>query len=85
MRRLTFILLSGLFLIGCSDERIETSEDSWEESPTLIREGKQANFTFRIGDNGNLGFVKYGPFVEGKEQKYMWHFWGKIHLLNLLK
>ncbi|WP_194841391.1 hypothetical protein [Salinibacillus xinjiangensis] len=68
--------------MSCSKEEIKTSKESWEESPTLVREvvnsddGQKGNFVFRIGDNGKLGFAEYGTFIAGKEQKYMWHFWG---------
>ncbi|MDL4842405.1 hypothetical protein [Aquibacillus rhizosphaerae] len=70
--------------MGCSkEENTSEAEQSWEESPTLVREvvvtddGKKENFVFRIGDNGKFGFSEYGPFIEGEKQKYMWFFWGK--------
>ncbi|MEQ2527553.1 hypothetical protein WMO40_12630 [Bacillaceae bacterium CLA-AA-H227] len=54
----------------------------WSESATLIRKiattenGDTEESVFRIGDNGKLGIGEYGPFITGKSQKYMWHFWG---------
>lgn len=70
--------------MGCAKEgTINEPEQSWEESPTLVREvvvtddGQKGNFIFRIGDNGKFGFSEYGPFIEGVQQKYMWFFWGE--------
>lgn len=88
MKKSILIFICGLFLIGCSNEQSKTTEENWEESPTLIREvivtddGQTEDFIFRIGDNGKLGFGEYGPFVEGELQKYMWHFWGEQDILT---
>ena len=91
MKRFLFVVLVFLVvisIIGCSNETIKKAEESWEESPTFIREiivtddGQTGDFFFRIGDNGKLGFGEYGPFIEGESQKYMWHFWGKQEILT---
>ncbi len=75
-------------VIGCSNETNQKTEESWEESPTLDIEvintddGQTGDFIFRIGDNGELGFGEYGPFIAGETQKYMWHFWGEQEILT---
>ncbi|MFC3016680.1 hypothetical protein ACFOEL_09770 [Virgibacillus litoralis] len=80
--------MCGILLISCSKEEAKSSEVSWDDSPTLVREvvitddGKEGNFVFRIGDNGKLGFAEYGPFIAGEKQKYMWHFWGEPDTLK---
>jgi hypothetical protein len=62
--------------------------NEWEESATLIKEvvvtddGKTGDFVFRIGDNGKFGIAEYGPFIAGKTEKYMWHFWGDQETLK---
>ena len=91
MKRFLFIVIVFLVvisIIGCSNETIKKTEESWEESPTLVREviitddGQTGDFIFRIGDNGKLGFGEYGPFIAGETQKYMWHFWGEQETLT---
>ena len=91
MKRFLFIVIVFLVvisIIGCSNETIKKTEESWEESPTLVREviitddGQTDDSTFRIGDNGKLGFGEYGPFIAGETQKYMWHFWGEKEILT---
>jgi hypothetical protein len=82
---LFFVVIS---IIGCSNQTIKKTEESWEESPTLVREviitddGQTDDSIFRIGDNGKLGFGEYGPFIVGETQKYMWHFWGEQEILT---
>lgn len=78
----------GICSFGCSNDKTKTSEEKWEESPTLIREvivtddGQTEDFVFHIGDNGKLGIGEYGPFIAGESQKYMWHFWGEHDILT---
>lgn len=84
VKKTIWILMLSLLLIGCSNTKQTVNEEKkvkWEESPTLVQEienqnGTKIENTFRIGDNGKLGFGEYGPFIAGKYQKYMWHFWG---------
>jgi hypothetical protein len=74
----------ALMLMGCSNTKQTVKvekEMKWEESPALVQVIENQNRTkienvFRIGDNGELGFGEYGPFIAGESQKYMWHFWG---------
>lgn len=91
MKKLLFIVIVFLVvisIIGCSNEAIQKTEESWEESPTLnieviiTEDGQTGDFIFRIGDNGKLGFGEYGPFIAGETQKYMWHFWGEQEILT---
>ncbi|WP_096186289.1 DUF4871 domain-containing protein [Evansella halocellulosilytica] len=91
MKRFLFIVIVFLVIIsiiGCSNEAIQKTDESWEESPTLDIEviitddGQTGDFIFRIGDNGKLGFGEYGPFIAGETQKYMWHFWGEQEILT---
>ncbi|MBP1917147.1 hypothetical protein J2Z23_004132 [Lederbergia galactosidilyticus] len=83
---ITFFALIGL--VGCSNETMKKAKESWEESPTLIREiivtddGQTDDFIFRIGDTGKLGFGEYGPFIEEESQKYIWHFLGRGKVIN---
>ena len=91
MKRFLFIVIVFfvvISIIGCSNETIKKTEESWEESPTLVREvvitddGQTDDYIFRIGDNGKLGFGEYDPFIAGETQKHMWHFWGEQEILT---
>ncbi|MDQ0232591.1 hypothetical protein [Metabacillus malikii] len=91
MNRILFIVIVFLLVMsinGCSNETFKETKESWEESPTLVKEvivtddGQTDEFIYRIGDNGKLGFGEYGPFKAGETQKYMWHFWGKQETLT---
>ncbi|MEW9674018.1 hypothetical protein [Ammoniphilus sp. 3BR4] len=84
---LSSFLLLAFILTGCSTETGTKKEQSWAESATFVQEfvnqdGQKIENVFRIGDNGKLGFGEYGPFVAGKVQKYMWHFWGDKETLT---
>jgi hypothetical protein len=82
LKKYIFVLMFGLLLMGCSNTKQTVKEENWKESATLVREvvatddGQKGDFVFRIGDNGKFGFAEYGPFIAGKTEKYMWHFWG---------
>lgn len=85
----SLLTMIGLLLASCSkEEQTVSNTEEWKESSTLVREvvitddGKTDDFIFRIGDNGKLGFGEYGPFIAGKPQKHMWHFWGEKEVLT---
>ncbi|MFZ0444555.1 MAG: hypothetical protein WAM95_07945 [Bacillus sp. (in: firmicutes)] len=72
MKKFLFIVIVFsvvISIIGCSSQTIKKTEESWEESPTLVREviitddGQTDDFIFRIGDNGKLRIGEYGPFM----------------------
>ncbi|OAK74835.1 hypothetical protein ABB05_03565 [Lederbergia galactosidilytica] len=62
---ITFFALIGL--VGCSNETMKKAKESWEESPTLIREiivtddGQTDDFIFRIAILVNLDLANTAP------------------------
>lgn len=55
----------SLFLIACSNG----VDNAWKESDTF----QVGIYTMR-GEENKIGFIDHA-FEEGKQQKYMWHFW----------
>ncbi|MGG0655358.1 hypothetical protein [Rummeliibacillus pycnus] len=67
----------------------EVHSTKWEVSPTFdipvnFGDGKKGKYVL-IGKEGRMGFligsgsgdhVAIDPIIEGKGNKYMWHFWG---------
>ncbi|HYG56908.1 MAG TPA: hypothetical protein VD902_02405 [Symbiobacteriaceae bacterium] len=64
-------------LLACSQKK---TDEPWSvtgtfEVPVTSPDGTQFTYTMR-GAEGQYAFID-APFVAGKGQKYMWHFWGK--------
>lgn len=80
-RILVILITLSLFIVGCTNESDEVSDDydtafltkeRWELSPTFsISHGREM-----VGYEGKLGLLG-GPLVENEISKHMWHFWGE--------
>ncbi|MFB5083302.1 hypothetical protein [Symbiobacterium thermophilum] len=72
------LLILMLALLYPRSTRVQTA-GAWEttgtfEVPAVAADGTAFSYTMR-GHEGQFGFID-SPFVAGKTDKYMWHFWG---------
>ncbi|WP_154665900.1 hypothetical protein [Paenibacillus pinihumi] len=70
------IILLAVFMTGCaSNNQYYAEENSWKVSPLFV----SGPYTM-IGKEGRVGFIyndtEVNRFYPGKQQKYIWHFWG---------
>jgi N-acetylneuraminic acid mutarotase len=59
-----------LVLVGCSNSVEKAKEEQWKVSPTF-----STDYGAMFGKEGKIGIIG-GEVKAGKEQKWMWHFWG---------
>jgi hypothetical protein len=57
-------------LVSCSNNVEKAKEEKWEVSPTF-----STDYGEMFGKEGKIGIIG-GEVKSGKEQKWMWHFWG---------
>nr|WP_269846587.1 DUF4871 domain-containing protein [Paenibacillus roseus] len=69
------MILLTIFISSCGTNTQEPNLTKWEVSPLFV----SGPYTM-IGKEGRLGFIysdnELSRFYPGKQQKYMWHFWG---------
>ncbi|MBD3107714.1 hypothetical protein IEO70_04980 [Bacillus sp. AGMB 02131] len=71
MKKIIFVIFLLITLIACTQE-------TWKESEIFESGGYEM-----IGEEGKIGFIydsEVTKFYPDKEQKYMWHLWGKERL-----
>ncbi|MGP4060341.1 hypothetical protein [Halobacillus sp. H74] len=69
------LLLLLIFLVACQNAPLN-QEDKGTVDGTF-----EAGSYKMLGDKGRIGFIE-STFYAGKDQKYMWHFWGESSELD---